>query len=76
MGEHSAETDSPVENAGRFIKSPKGRKWLYGIGAALAAVLVGYGILTPDQSQLWLDLLNAALVPTLIVAAANTNSKE
>lgn len=37
------------------------RRWLYGIGVAVAALLTFYRLLPPEAAPLWLGLLLAAL---------------
>lgn len=37
------------------------RRWLYRVGNAGLGVAVGYGVLTGNESMLWLLLLNALL---------------
>lgn len=49
------------------------RRRLYLVAAALLALLGVYGLVTPEQSGPWLDLVGAALgVTALSGAAANT----
>lgn len=55
----------------RWVPSPEVRKWLYGILVALAALGVGYGILTAEQSGLWLALASAILGLGNVIAAGN-----
>ena len=53
----------------------KTRKYLYAIGAAVVAVLVGYGVVGEGDSALWLGLLGAVLaVGELSMAAAHTGT--
>ena len=63
---HKAETTDYA----KFIKSAKGRKWLYGIALAVSALLAFYGLLTDESLALWGTL--AASVLSLPVASANT----
>ncbi|WP_380166578.1 hypothetical protein [Jannaschia sp. R86511] len=37
------------------------RVWLYGVGAAVVALLVTYGLLTPEQSVVWLAVATAVV---------------
>lgn len=37
------------------------RRWAYGVGVAVAALLTFYGLLPPEAAPLWLGLLLAAL---------------
>jgi hypothetical protein len=55
----------------RWIPSRAVRLWLYGIAAATAAVLIGYGILTIEQGGLWLVLVSAVLGVGNLLAAGN-----
>lgn len=59
----------------KIIKSPEIRRYLYLIGAAIAALLVGYNIITVEQSGLWLNFLVAILGVQSIMAAVNTPEK-
>ena len=56
----------------RWVPSPAVRLWLYGILTALAALGVGYGIVTAEQSGLWLALGSALLGAGNLIAAGNT----
>lgn len=58
-----------------IIKNPQVRLWLYGIFVAAGAVAVGYGVVTAEQSGLWLALVGAILSTSNALAAANTPSK-
>lgn len=60
-----------TETPNRWVPSPEVRRWLYGILIALAALGVGYGILTAEQSGLWLALASAVLGVGNVVAAGN-----
>nr|AMP54287.1 hypothetical protein [uncultured bacterium]AMP54364.1 hypothetical protein [uncultured bacterium] len=40
----------------------KVRKYLYGIGAAIGALTVSYGIISDSDLSLWLGLLGAVLM--------------
>ena len=44
-----------------FIKNPATRKWIYGIVAAVIPVLVILGVLTTEDTQVWLNLAAAIL---------------
>ena len=55
----------------RWVPSPAARLWLYGIAVAVAALLVGYGILTIEQGGLWLAVIGAILGTSNAVAARN-----
>ena len=48
------------------------RRWLYGVGVAIGALLVGYGYLNGEQLLMWLALLTAVLGLT---ATANLGEK-
>ena len=50
---------------------PAVRRWLYGIAAAVAPLVTAYGLVTDEQSVLWLNLAGAAL---FIMAVGNTPS--
>jgi predicted cobalt transporter CbtA len=68
QGRHAALTPN------RWVPSPAVRRWLYGIAAAVAALLIGYGVLTIDQAGLWLALAGAVLLGAPLLAGANTPS--
>ena len=53
------------------------RRWIYGVIAAGLALLVGYGFVSSDQTELWLRLAEAALnlVPTAALTLAAVKSK-
>ena len=51
---------------------PAVRRWLYGIAAAVAPLVTAYGLVTDEQSVLWLNLAGAAL---FIMAVGNTPSR-
>ena len=55
----------------KWIPSPELRGWLYSILAALAAVGVGYGVITAEQGGLWLALGAAVLGVGNLIAARN-----
>lgn len=44
-----------------FIKDYKFRQWLYGVLVAVFAVLAGYGFVTAEESQNYLNLVTAFL---------------
>lgn len=44
-----------------FIKDYKFRQWLYGVLVAVFAVLAGYGFITAEESQNYLNLVTAFL---------------
>lgn len=60
-----------TQTPNKWVPSPGVRLWLYGIAVALAALLVGYGILTIEQGGLWLALFGAILGTGNAVAARN-----
>lgn len=66
MADHKAEATG--------IKNEKTRLYLYGIGVAVAALLVGYGIVSYEESQLWLSVAGAALGLTNVLAAVNVRN--
>lgn len=51
---------------------PAVRRWLYGIAAAVAPIATAYGLVTDEQSVLWLNLAGAVL---FIMAVGNTPSR-
>ena len=55
----------------RWVPSPAARLWMYGILVALAALGVGYGLVTVEQSGLWLALASAVLGVGNLIAARN-----
>lgn len=55
----------------RWITSPAARQWLYGVLVALAAVGVAYGLITAEQSGLWLAVASAVLGLGNVLAAGN-----
>lgn len=55
----------------RWIPSPAARLWMYGVAVAVAALLIGYGILTIEQGGLWLAVVGAILGTGNAVAARN-----
>jgi hypothetical protein len=69
MADHRADTETP----NRWIPDPTIRKYLYGVVLAMIPVLVAFGLISPDQVQLWLNLAAAVLgLGTTVLAAANT----
>ncbi|MGX9346392.1 phage holin [Microbacterium sp. KNMS] len=61
----------PTQTPNRWVPRPELRAWLYAIGIALAAMLVGYGVFSAEQGELWVALLGAILGVTNAVAARN-----
>lgn len=61
-----------TQTPNRWITSPGVRLWLYGVLVALAALGVGYGIVTIEQGGLWLALGAAVLGVGNLLAAKNT----
>jgi len=55
----------------KIIKSPEKRRYLYVVGVAVAALLVGYGIINAEHSGLWVSLLGTVLGFSQITSAAN-----
>lgn len=53
------------------IMTPTVRAWLYGIGLAVCALLVAYGVLTDENVTLW----NALIGAVLGMAIVNTPTK-
>lgn len=60
-----------TQTPNKWVPRPELRAWLYGIGIAAAAVLIGYGIITAEQGDLWVSLLGAILGVSNAVAARN-----
>jgi hypothetical protein len=57
------------------LLNANGRTWLYGVTAAVLALLVGYGLLTQDQAALWAGLVAAILwALSDLTAIKNTTS--
>lgn len=56
---------------GPLIPAPV-RRWLYGIAAAAAPLATVYGIVTDQQSVLWLNLAGAVL---FTMAVGNTPTR-
>ena len=65
--------NTPTETPNKWIPSPQVRKWLYGIVAAAGALGVIYGLVTPDQTDAWLNLAaNILAIGGSGLALANT----
>lgn len=62
----------PTRDPARPLVSATCRRWLYGIAAAAAPIATAYGLVTDEQSVLWLNLAGAAL---FIMAVGNTPSR-
>lgn len=60
----------------KIISNPEIRKYIYRIGMALAAVLIGYGVLTIDEAGLWVALFGAVLGFNEFMASVNTKESE
>lgn len=56
---------------GPLVPAPV-RRWLYGIAAATAPLVTAYGIMTDQQSVLWLNLAGAVL---FTMAVGNTPTR-
>lgn len=53
--------------------TPERRKAIYGVVAALLAVGIAYGVVAPEQSAQWLDVLDKVLgLVALLLAASHT----
>lgn len=52
------------------LTTPKARQYFYAVSSALLAVLVGYGIIAPDQVPLWLGFLAALFAISATSTAA------
>jgi len=53
--------------------TPELRKAIYGVVAALLAVGIAYGVVAPEQSAQWLDVLDKVLgLLALVLAAVHT----
>lgn len=56
--------------------SESGRTWIYGVAAAVVAILAGYGLVTDELAPLWLSLIAAVLWALgNITAIMHTDSK-
>ena len=53
------------------IMTPTVRAWLYGIGIAVCALLVAYGVLTDETVLLW----NSLIAAVLGIAIGNTPTR-
>ena len=62
----------PARWGSRPLVSATTRRWLYGIAAAAAPIATAYGLMTDEQSVLWLNLAGAAL---FTMAVGNTPSR-
>jgi len=56
----------------KFIKSVKGRKYLYRIALALIGLAAAYGLIDGETTQLWIALVAGAL--GLVVADGNATN--
>ena len=54
------------------ILTPRTRRWLYGIAAAAAPLCTVYGLVTEQESVLWLNLAGAVL---FTMAVGNTPAR-
>mgnify|MGYP006972175691 FL=1 len=55
------------------VLTPERRKAIYGVVAALLAVGIAYGVVAPEQSAQWLDVLDKVLgLIALVLAAVHT----
>lgn len=53
--------------------TPERRKAIYGVVAALLAAGIAYGVVAPEQSAQWLDVLDKVLgLLALVLAAVHT----
>lgn len=53
--------------------TPERRKAIYGVVAALLAVGIAYGVVAPEQSAQWLDVLDKVLgLLALVLAVVHT----
>lgn len=57
---------------GKFIKSVRGRQWLYGVAIAVIALSAFYGLITEESTVLWIAVVAALL--GLPVAAGNVTN--
>ena len=55
MGDHLDRTPN------RWIPDPLIRRYIYGVVLAFIPILVGFGVISPEQVQLWLNLTAAIL---------------
>ncbi len=65
------ETPRPEATPNRWIPSPAARLWLYSVLVALAPIGVAYGIMTAEESGLWLTVASALLGAGSLLAAGN-----
>lgn len=61
-----------TETPNKWIPRPEVRLWLYGVLVALAALGIGYGLITIEQGGLWLAVFAAVLGVGPLIAARNT----
>lgn len=55
------------------VLTPERRKAIYGVVAALLAIGVAYGFVSPEQSSAWLDVADKVLgLVALLLAASHT----
>jgi len=54
-----------------WIRSAKGRAWLYTVALAVIALLVGYQVLGAEQAPLWVALVTALLAVAPVTALRN-----
>lgn len=65
-----------MQEAGKWIKDPESRKYIYGVIGAIGAALVGYQIITQEELLLWLNIAGQVLlVGGSTLAFVNTNKK-
>lgn len=72
MNTHRADTPASPRRRGPTLAAPV-RRWLYGIAAAAAPLVTVYGLVTDEQSVLWLNLVGALL---FTVAVGNTPARD
>lgn len=66
MAEHATETPNKI------VVSPALRKAIYSLAAALGALLVVLGLVTPDVVSAWLSVIGQAVtVASLLLAVVN-----
>ncbi len=69
MGKHALTTDRTRWD----LLTPPRRRAIYGIVAALLALGMAYGMVTPEQSTHWLDVADKALgLIALVMATVHT----
>lgn len=69
VGKHALTTDRTRWD----LLTPPRRKAIYGIVAALLALGMAYGMVTPEQSTHWLDVADKALgLIALVMATMHT----